>query len=580
MTKQIKDILGELIFEAAKVLDIEVDQEDMVLDHPADMQFGDYSCNIALKLGQKQNRNPKEFATDLVAQIAKQNNEYVDKVEVAGPGFLNFYLKSDFFINEISKILVEADDYGRGDFSAGKKVIVEYTDPNPFKLFHIGHLMTNVIGESISRLYDFSGAEVKRACYQGDVGMHVAKTIWGILHLEKDMPKAGTLSEKVEYLGQAYAFGSKQGKDNETVKKEQQIINKKVYERTDEKINEIYDLGRIWSLDYFETVYLRLGTEHNSKEGKAFDFYFFESEIAGFGKELVLEWIEKGVFVKSDGAVVFQGEQYGMHTRVFINSEGLPTYEAKEMGLSKIKYDNFPYDLSIIVTGNEINDYFKVLLKVISLIFPELSLKTKHLGHGMLRLPTGKMSSRTGDVIVAEYIIDQSKEAILVKMKESEHDVPDINKTSDEIAVGAIKYSILRQDIGKDVIFDFDKSLSFTGNSGPYLQYTFARTQSILTKAEKEGIKPTVSVFDEITTVEKLLYRFPEIVERACQEYAPHHIATYLYELASAFSSYYVDHQVVSREDNSPYRVALTSAVGQVLKNGLNLLGIKAPQKM
>jgi arginyl-tRNA synthetase len=394
------------------------------------------------------------------------------------------------------------------------------------------------------------------------------------------MPTEGTLSEKVAYLGRAYAFGSKQVKDNDEIKKEQQILNKKIYERSDEKINEIYDIGRAWSLDYFEIIYRRLGTEHNSQEGKAFDFYIFESKIAGFGRELVEEWLDKKVFAKSDGAVVFPGEQYGVHTRVFINSEGLPTYEAKELGLSKIKYDLFPYDISVVVTGNEINEYFKVLLTVMGLVFPDLAAKTKHLGHGMLRLPTGKMSSRTGDVIVAEDIINQAKEIIVAKMKEGEREIPDLDKTADEIAVAAVKYSILKQDIGKDVIFDFDKSLSFNGNSGPYLQYTYARTQSVLEKAGRENIKADSSVAEEAGEIEKMLYRFPEVVARAGEELAPHHLATYLYELASAFNSYYSGHQIVTKEENAPYRVALTQAIGQVFKNGLTLLGIKTPAKM
>lgn len=219
-------------------------------------------------------------------------------------------------------------------------------------------------------------------------------------------------------------------------------------------------------------------------------------------------------------------------------------------------------------------------------MFPELAAKTRHIGHGFLRLPSGKMSSRTGEVITAEEVIAKAKEIILEKMKETDREIPNLDETADQIAVGAVKYSILRQDIGRDIIFDFDKSLSFNGNSGPYLQYAYARTQSVLEKAEKEGVKVPAAVGgfgvakDEITLIEKLLYRFPEIVVRAAKEFAPHHIATYLFELANAFNGYYSDHQIVSKEVNSAYRVALTVAVGQTLANGLHLLGIKTPAKM
>jgi arginyl-tRNA synthetase len=308
--------------------------------------------------------------------------------------------------------------------------------------------------------------------------------------------------------------------------------------------------------------------------GTEFDYKFFESEAGPFGKKLVEDNL--AVFETSDGAVIYKGEQDGLHTRVFINSEGLPTYEAKELGLAKIKYDKYPYDFSVVVTGNEIVEYFKVLKAVMKKIFPELEKKTRHVPHGMLRLPSGKMSSRTGDVITGESLIEAVKEKIKDKVKDS--DLPE--EVIEQIAVGAIKYSILKQDSSRDIIFDFDKSLSFEGNSGPYLQYTFARTQSVLIKARENNIAPEVKTGEVLGEVEKLLARFPEVVYRAGEFLAPHFIATYLIELASAFNAFYANNKIVSEEENSAYRVALTAAVGQVLKNGLDLLGIATPAKM
>jgi arginyl-tRNA synthetase len=269
------------------------------------------------------------------------------------------------------------------------------------------------------------------------------------------------------------------------------------------------------------------------------------------------------VFESSDGAVVFKGaEEEGLHTRVFINSDGLPTYEAKELGLAKIKFDEFPYDQSIVVTGNEIQAYFKVLLKAMSLVFPDLAAKTKHVAHGMLRLPTGKMSSRTGDVITAEFLLAEAMKA--------REDV------TEPIAVAAIKYSILKQAPGRDIIFDLEKSLSFLGDSGPYLQYTAVRAQAIISKApnlmaELAGEEPTAA--------EKLLIRFPDLAAFAAQELAPNYIVTYLLELASAFNAYYAQNRIIGSGAEN-YRLALTAAVAQVLKNGLELLGIQTPDKM
>ncbi|MEK7477745.1 MAG: arginine--tRNA ligase [Patescibacteria group bacterium] len=578
MFNDIREVLREEIVKAVAVLNLNMPADEILIEHPADLKFGDYSTNVAMALAQKTGQNPRDLAAKIAAQIAGQKNENIEKVEAAGAGFINFYLTAGFYTAGLKKILVEKDNFGQNTLFEDKKVMVEYTDPNPFKLFHIGHLMTNTIGESLARLFQVSGADARRACYQGDVGIHVAKAIWGMSALKDERPAADSkLAVKVTFLGQAYAFGTTKAKEDPTAAAEIKILNKKIYERSDGEINKLYDLGKKWSLEYFDTVYQRLGT--------AFDYKFFESETGKAGRETVDRGLQSGVFEKSDGAVVFKGEPYGLHTRVFLNSDGLPTYEAKELGLAKIKYGLYPYDLSVVVTGNEINDYFKVLLQVMNLLFPDLAAKTKHLGHGFLRLPGGKMSSRTGTVITAEEVIDKAKAIILTKMKETKKDIANLDETADQIAIGAIKYSILKQDIGKDIIFDFDKSLSFVGHSGPYLQYTYARTQSVLEKAASAGITfqcqgLTLTLGDTITPVEKMLYRFPEVVERAVVEYAPHYIATYLYELAGVFNNYYADHKIVSAESHSSYRVALTTAVGQVLKNGLNLLGIKTPAKM
>ena len=511
------------------------------LVHPKEIKNGDFTLIVAT-----------EYANEFGEVLSKNLIPEVEKVEVACR-FVNLFLSKEFFVESVNEINEKATDFGKTNLLEDQKIMVEYTDPNPFKEFHIGHLMPNVIGESLSRLFEASNAEVKRVNYQGDVGMHVAKAVWG------------KLQKPESSWGDAYVYGSQNYDDNKT---EVEKINKKIYEKSDQKINNLYEEGKKQSLDYFEMVYKKLGTK--------FDHYFFESEVGGFGKEIVLEFLKKGVFEKSDGAVVFHGEKYDpkLHTRVFINSQGLPVYEAKELGLSKIKYNAYPYDLSVVVTGNEINEYFKVLLAAMGQIFPELAQKTKHISHGMLRLPTGKMSSRTGNIITADSLIEQVKEKIKEKI--------DDNSIAEIIAIGAIKYSILRQAIGGDIIFDFDKSISFEGDSGPYLQYTAVRAKSVLEKAKNyTTLKVSKVPFDTPIEVERLLYRFPEIGERASRECAPHHIVTYLIELASSFNSFYANNKIIDESDPaSPYKLALTQAVAHALTNGLQLLGIKVPEKM
>jgi arginyl-tRNA synthetase len=388
------------------------------------------------------------------------------------------------------------------------------------------------------------------------VGLQIAKAVWA----KKNNPELS--------LGEAYAEGSNKYEEN---KEEIIEINKKIYGRSNEEINKIYDEGRKESLGQFESLYRRLDSK--------FDSHFYESESGEVGKKLVLENVGK-VFEESEGAVIFRGENFEpkTHTRVFLNKEGLPTYEAKELGLAKIKRDTWPdYDKSITVTANEQDSFFNVVEVAIGEVFPELKNKLTHLSHGMIKLPSGKMSSRTGDIITAESLIDQVKEKIKEKI--------DDDKIIEEIAIGAIKYTILRQAIGGDIVFDFDKSISFEGDSGPYLQYTAVRAKSVLEKAKMPRVPLDTEVKPpenwETTELERTLYKFPEIMEIAGKEYAPHKILSYLIDLASTFNSFYANHKIIAEgDDTSPYKLAITSAVATILKNGLYLLGIKVPERM
>ncbi|MGH7250069.1 MAG: arginine--tRNA ligase, partial [Minisyncoccia bacterium] len=305
--------------------------------------------------------------------------------------------------------------------------------------------------------------------------------------------------------------------------------------------------------------------------------------MADIGKEIVQANMGK-IFEESDGAIVFKAEKYDpkLHTRVFMTSQGLPTYETKELGLSSEKFKTEPnMHLSITITANEQEDYMKVVSKALSLIHPEFENKMLHITHGMMRFATGKMASRKGNVVTGEALLNDTKESVLKKIKEGFSEEEKKNIAID-VGVAAIKYSILKQSIGGDIIFDFEKSISFEGDSGPYLQYSFARANSVIEKAKKENILPDFEIVPEDTTeVEKLLYRFPEIVFRSALEYEPHYITNYLIEIARAYNSFYGNTLIVDKKDKaSAYKVALSFAFSFVMKTGLHLLGIKAPEKM
>src|SRR5581483_1571318 len=277
--------------------------EEAVLEHPADTSHGDFATNIALALAKQAKANPRELANKIAEALRKERIESVDKIEVAGPGFINFYLSTGFFTRELETVLKRKDLYGSSNEWRGRKVLIEYTDPNPFKEFHIGHLMSNAIGESISRLIASQGAKIRRMCYQGDVGLHVAKTLWAVQKNAESMPaKRAPLQERVSFLGKCYVEASRAYEDDPEAKKEIDELNKRIFEGKDRKLAKLYKLGRKWSLQHFEEIYKKLGTK--------FDYYILESEVVHDGMALVDEFLEKGVFEKSEGAVVFHGEKY------------------------------------------------------------------------------------------------------------------------------------------------------------------------------------------------------------------------------------------------------------------------------
>ncbi len=583
------------------------------IDHPEVAEHGDFSTNVALAYGKQLQLAPKELAEKIVGELkdlnAKQSNsaDFIRDISVAGPGFINFKLKDEVFAKEVLDVAGRSENNSNQGSLKGKslnqtnqnakpeQVLIEYTDPNTFKAFHIGHIMSNTIGESISRLIENTGTKVVRICYPSDIGLHIAKSIWAMeQHLDEIPSEAAPIEERTAFLGKMYVLGTNAYDADPLVKNEIDELNEAIYDRSDEDMNELYNKGRQWSLDHFDLLYELLGTK--------FDVTIFESEMAPVGLQIVRENIDKKnpatvdggpVFVESDGAIVFKGEEYGLHTRVFINSRGLPTYETKDVGLNVTKFEKFPDAVqSIIVTANEQNDYFRVLTKVFSLIDTKNGGKTMHIGHGMLRFASGKMSSRTGNVVTADALIGDIRKMVMEKISERKFSVDEVEEIADTIAVGAIKYTILRQAIGGNVIFDSVASISFEGDSGPYLQYSAVRASSVLekvggdanSKASKSSAassKSNVKLPETVGLLEKLIVRFPDITERARAEYAPQHVANYLVQLAGAFNAFYANQTIIDEKDPlTAYRVELTRAFLKTMKRGLWLLGIKVPKKM
>lgn len=534
------------------------------VEHPADFAHGDYATNVAMVCAKQIGKSPREIAEQFRAELDGKIS-FVEKIEIAGPGFINFHLSRNFFAEKIAEALMNPDTFGKNDSFKGEEIIFEYTSPNLFKPLHIGNLVGNIVGESISRLFEYGGAELHRVNYPSDIGLTVAKGVWGL-------KKIGGDPKDITQIGEAYRVGNTAYEEG-AGKEEIEAVNRALYEGSDEELNTLRAQGIETSRTHLAELCRMLGT--------TFDTEIFESEVSELGTSIVRSHIG-GVFEESNGAVVFKGERHGLHTRVFLNSQGLPTYEAKDVGNFAKKQEKYPkWTQLFVVTGGEQREYFKVLISALREVFPEVGGKViEHIPTGFLTLTTGKMSSRKGNVLTGEEIIGDVKEEAQKRAEESRSE--NIGELTEQVAIGALKYQILRQSVGTDIVFDKERALSLEGDSGPYLMYSHARIVSILNKAKDAGMTPSTSVLTEVPyELEKVVYQFPEVVRKAQSERAPHLLVTYLTALSSAFNAFYAHEQIVNTEDvNAPFKLALASAVGTTLKNGLHLLGMSAPERM
>lgn len=531
-------------------------------------EFGDYTTNVAMVAAKQQGKKTRQLAEEYSAQIDKS---LFDKVEVAGPGFINFYLKKDVLVDNLIQIDSKKTEYGKSDSLEGKRINFEFGQPNTHKLPHIGHLFSYVLGNSLTNILEAAGAKIYRVNYQGDIGPHVAKCLWAFEREKPDVPK--DLVGKVKLLQKMYQTGSQAYEDSEEAKLEINQLNKLLYLK-DTTVVKKYAETRQWSVDYYELFEERLGIK--------FDRYYFESEVEDKGREGVEKAVDT-IFKKSEGAIIFEGSKYGLHDRVFITKYGTPTYEAKDTYLEVLKYKEWPYDLLIITTANEQNEYFKVIYKAIEQLHPNLKGKLKHIGFGMVNLTTGKMSSRTGKIVSAVDLIDLAKKEVeSLVQKRVDIDETEKEKISEDVSMGAVKYTFLRSNPLQNIKFDIKESVSIEGNSGPYIQYTYARIQSVLGKAVKNKTilaDKDIQINDEEMAIIRKLSQFTEIIVNAAKTYSPNLICNYLFHLASKFNTFYNKHKIVGGE-NEEFKLLLTRSTGQILQNGLKLLGIKTPNKM
>lgn len=552
-----EEIREKLEKEIEKLFGVEIEPEVTVAPENQD---ADYATNVAMRLaGELRKRGENATPIEVAERIAKEieASELGFAVEVAKPGFLNFIARDEYWKTKLAEMEADFDKNISSDVYFGKTVICEFSDPNPFKVLHVGHLYTSIVGDSISRLVEFAGGKVVRANFGGDVGLHAGKTVWALM-------KDGGDAADIEELSRCYVEGTRAYEDDETAKAEIVKLNKEIYRITAENIHEgalaeTYWKGREASYKYFDEFYARVGVK--------FDKYYPESTVAGRGLAEVKSHIGE-VYTESDGAVIFEGEKYDLHTRVFINKEGLPTYEAKDVGLIFTKWDDYKFDESIVITGNDIVEYMKVVLKSVSLYAPELVERTKHITHGNVRLPGNeKMSSRKGNFIRAADVLNEIESLTSTK----------------QIAMAAIKYAFLKYKVGGNIEFDAKESVSTTGNSGVYLQYSAVRAKKVLATAGAGAVAGGDFSGWKLNENEKKLIaklaQYGNVLKEALADFAPHKIANYLYETAQEFSRFYENVKVAGSEQEAE-RVRIVDAYLKTMTHGLNLLGIEVPEEM
>ncbi|MGD9275613.1 MAG: arginine--tRNA ligase [Candidatus Pacearchaeota archaeon] len=537
-----------------------------LIEIPPNPEMGDFAfpCFSLSKIFKK---NPNEIAKDLKQKI-KLNSE-IEKIETKG-AYLNFFInKKDFAEEIIKRILNEKQNFRKQKNKKTK--MIEFSQANTHKAFHVGHIRGTSLGESLSRISEFLGEKITRANYEGDTGVHVAKWLWCF----QKYHKLSELKDNEEWIASIYVEAVKRLERSPKLKFEVEEINRRLELGIDNDLNKLWKKTRKFSLDALEKIYKELNTH--------FDIYFFESEVEERGKEIVKDLVKKGIAEISDNATIINFEKYGMGVLVFIRRDGTVLYGGKDLALAEKKSIEYPnLEEYIYVVGNEQDLYFRQIFKTLELMKLNIYDKVKNVSFGMVRLPHGKMSSRTGDnILYSDFlreVTDYAKKRISERNKKLGK--KELEKRALIVSIAAIKYSMLKQSPNKNIIFEKRDALNFEGDTGPYLLYSFARANSILKKAKSKNKNFEIKKLNSSEiALTKRLSLFPEIVINAHKNYNPSLIANYSYELAKIFNEFYHASPVINSE-NETFRLNLVKSFKTILGNSLNLLGIETLDEM
>ncbi len=588
VTEEIKKMLSEVVGDGVS----------FTLSVPDEKSHGDIATNIAFSLSKKLGKSPKAIADGMKEDLKQKLSHIIYDIHIAGPGFINFFVKKEI-VRLQSKIVGEIET----KFS-GKTILVEHSSPNLFKPFNIGHLMNNIIGEFIVKSSKVSNAKKTVAMsFPSDVSLGIAKALYVIELDFKEGKKSiyfftqGHEDEFsiVEYLGDAYVRGVKLCEESEECLLGAKATLEKLYKHTneggvieDEEFYKLVTVTKKINQEYFKIVLHGIGSD--------IECYVYESESGNVGSEIVKENTGDGkVFTESEGAIVYIPDESrkDINTSVFINGQGYPTYEAKDVGLIDIKFnggigvkigEEFIPDMSLFVTDAEQTSHFKVVLDAVSKINDEWAERVKksvHVTHGRMLFKGEKMSSRLGGVPLALDVIDVIEEEVRERAgdKIANYSQEEKERITREIALSALRIAVLRSKPGLNINFDPETSLSFEGDSGPYLLYTHARCFSLLEKG-----KEVVPHFDKNivpTSLERTLFHFNSVLKESIEDIAPQKLVTYLFKVAQEFNSFYASEQIITDDkEKTEHNLAIVAWTKEVLKKGLYTLGVQAVDRM
>ncbi|PIN76535.1 arginine--tRNA ligase [Candidatus Woesearchaeota archaeon CG10_big_fil_rev_8_21_14_0_10_36_11] len=563
------DFKQQIIKLLTKETKLTQDEVETILSTPPDPRLGEYAFHC-FTLG----KNPHEAAEKLQKKIKVP--PFLSKIDVVGP-YLNFFVNYSVMAKDVlTKIHTEKKTYGTGNEK--KTLVVEYCGPNTNKPLHLGHLRNMALGSALCRILSYGGNKVHPVNIINDRGIHICQSMlayqkWG---KNKVPDKKGD-----HFVGDYYVLFSKKSKESESLKTEAQNLLVQ-WEMRNPDVLTLWKKMNKWVLDGFNETYKRFGV--------SFEKEYFESEMYTQGKEIVMQGLAKGVFKEKENGIIAELEKFNIPTKVVLRADGTSVYITQDLQCVEQRYKDFHFNKMMYVVASEQNVHFKQLFKIVELLKRPYAKNLYHCSYGLVHLPSGRMKSREGTVIDADDIMDEISALAEKEVRDRYTKISskEVKKRAEFIALAAIKFFMLKTDPCKDIIFNPKESLSFEGETGPYVQYTHARACSILRKASSQyaqSVSGNVH-FESFTipaerAVVRLLADFPNVVMKAAETTKPHHIANYCISLAQAFNEFYHSCPVLSElEHQMNARLLLVDCVRQVLENSLGLLGIKAPEEM